>query len=140
MKAHLGCGTKLLKGYINIDRQDFGQEVVGDAFEWLYMQPDNSLDEIKAEHFLEHFDQPTLRRCFALAKMKLKSGGTFVIVVPSVYRPEAYYFGHLSYFTEATFKMLEDEESCKNEGFPVWKIEQLILNNRKDIHCTLVNL
>lgn len=53
MKLHLGCGSKHLEGYVNVD-------VVGtpdkkcdlSVFPWPF--EDNSAEEIFSEHFLEH--------------------------------------------------------------------------------------
>lgn len=140
MKVHIGCGRKILVGYTNIDLLDYGQEVVGDAFEWLNVQSDDSLDEIRCEHFLEHFTHDQLQGWFAVFNMKLKPGGKLIVVVPGWQRPEAYYLVHHTVFTKATFEMLGNPELCEPYGWEPWKIEQLIENNRGDIHCTLAKL
>lgn len=140
MKVHIGCGKKILEGYTNIDLLDYGQQVIGDAFEWLDRQADNSIDEIRCEHFLEHFNHDDLRGWFAMFQMKLKKGGKLVTVVPGWQRPEAYYLVHETVFTKATFEMFGNPELCAPYGFTPWQIDQLIENNRGDIHCTMIKL
>ncbi len=53
MRLHIGCGDKILDGYVNVDL--FGKpDVVCDLtiFPWPF--EDNSADEIFSEHFIEH--------------------------------------------------------------------------------------
>ncbi len=53
MKINLGCGEKIIDGYVNVDAVG-NPTVVCDlsAFPWPF--EDNSADEIFSEHFLEH--------------------------------------------------------------------------------------
>lgn len=53
MKLNLGCGHKLLDGWINLDACDFGQEVVRDVTRGLPFS-DDTFDEILADNLLEH--------------------------------------------------------------------------------------
>lgn len=58
MKLHLGCGHKILEGYVNVDLYG-NPDVIHDLEEFPYPWEDNSIDEILAEHVLEHIGQST---------------------------------------------------------------------------------
>lgn len=54
MKLHLGCGGDYIPGYIN---SDLYAEKVDERFDALNIPyPDNSFEEVKAFHIIEHFD------------------------------------------------------------------------------------
>lgn len=81
-KLHLGCGTKHLKGYTNIDiRYLPGVDEVNNI-RFLRNYKDNSVDEIYACHVLEHFGRweykDVLKRWFEI----LKPGGILRLAVP----------------------------------------------------------
>lgn len=55
MKLNLGCGEKLLEGWVNIDiSSKVGADVVMDMEEVPWPFDDNSVDEIHCYHVLEH--------------------------------------------------------------------------------------
>ncbi len=137
MKIHLGCGKKILEGFVNVDQLDYGQQIVGDAFEFLEKQENNSVDLIRAEHFLEHFNREEVIRWLWLAHSKLNHLGLFEIVVPGWKRPESYFLCHKIVFTTETFRMLGVEEYCETYDLPYFDIVRLVENDRGDIHCTL---
>ena len=81
---HLGCGTKYLPGFLNIDGNPFHKIDV-----WLDVRNglpfrSNSVDSIYSTHMFEHFypDElmPLLRECVRV----LKNGGGIRLVVPSL--------------------------------------------------------
>jgi predicted SAM-dependent methyltransferase len=83
MKLHLGCGTKHLKDYTNIDiRYLPGVDEVNNI-RFLRNYKENSVEEIYACHVLEHFGRweykEVLKRWFEI----LKPGGTLRIAVPN---------------------------------------------------------
>jgi predicted SAM-dependent methyltransferase len=83
IKLHLGCGTKHLEGYTNIDiRYLPGVDEVNNI-RFLRNYKNNSIDEIYACHVLEHFGRweykDVLRRWFEL----LKPGGKLRLAVPN---------------------------------------------------------
>lgn len=137
-KLHIGCGKKILEGYINLDLIDRGQEVVGDVFEYLAEGHDEEFDEVKAEHFVEHFDPDEVKLLLGMVHGVLKPGGIFHIVVPHKDKDAAFLLSHKTYFTAYTFIKLEDPEFCEDYGIPLWEIDTLVVNDRKDIHCKLV--
>jgi len=140
MKIHLGCGQKILEGYVNVDKINYGQEKVMDAMEYLQetaMTP-GIADEIKAEHFLEHFSQEDVIRILNFAHLILKENGEFKIVVPSIKRGEAYYIVHKTLFTLETFTMLSSKEYCDPYKIFSWQKVSGVVNDRGDLHVCLV--
>ena len=82
MKLHLGCGTKKLDGWINIDAvQSCHPDLVHDITQAL-PYPDLSADEILAEDLLEHFDKYMRFVVFYEWARVLKIGGPIIIQVP----------------------------------------------------------
>ena len=83
IKLHLGCGTKHIEGYTNIDvRYLPGVDEVNNI-KFLRNYKPNSVDVIYACHVLEHFSRweykTVLTRWFEL----LKPGGTLRLAVPN---------------------------------------------------------
>jgi predicted SAM-dependent methyltransferase len=81
-KLHLGCGTKHLENYTNIDiRYLPGVDEVNNI-RFLRNYKENSVDEIYACHVLEHFGRweykEVLKRWFEI----LKPGGKLRLAVP----------------------------------------------------------
>lgn len=84
MKLHLGCGLKLLNGYINVDiRPELNCDVIDNVKELNKFEND-SAEEIYACHVLEHFNRfeykEVLKRWFEV----LKKGGVLKISVPDI--------------------------------------------------------
>lgn len=139
-KINLGCGKLILEGYTNIDILDFGQEIKGDAKLVMRSEAEarpESLLEVRADHFLEHFTNTEVIEYLNLANKLLKKGGLLKITVPSVHRGNAYILPHKSYYTKETF---EDLGVAGNEkyGILAWKVEKVIENERGDIHAWLI--
>lgn len=85
LKLHLGCGSRILKGWINIDAIWRPNVVVLPLPEGLKSFKDNSVEYIYTCHFLEHLQYPQevmsfLTKCYHL----LKSGGVIRIGVPDI--------------------------------------------------------
>ncbi len=58
MKLNLGCGSKILENYTNLDKFDYyNPNVVHDLEVTPYPFEDNSVDEILMSHILEHVGQ-----------------------------------------------------------------------------------
>jgi ubiquinone/menaquinone biosynthesis C-methylase UbiE len=91
MKLHLGCGTKKIGGYVNIDiRPDVNPDLIDDISK-LNNIPNESVDVIYACHVLEHFGRyefmDVLKRWFEV----LKKGGILRLSVPDFEKVNEYY-------------------------------------------------
>ena len=86
LKLHLGCGSRILDGWINIDIVKSDLRVAKLRLpEGLRKFPDQSVQFIYASHFLEHLDYPQkafqfLKQCYRILVPK----GIMRIVVPDI--------------------------------------------------------
>ena len=103
VKLNLGCGDKKLSGYTNIDR-------VGEAdltcdlevFPWPFA--DQSVDEVLAEHFLEHVSD--YEKTIGEIHRILKPGGLFHFKVPHFRSPFFPSHFHRQAFSTITCRLL----------------------------------
>lgn len=90
MKLHLGCGTRYLDGYINIDHPPSEHTVqstivvdrYADITELNY--PVNSIDEVRLHHVFEHFPRQIALALLCRWTDWLKPGGILRIETPDV--------------------------------------------------------
>jgi predicted SAM-dependent methyltransferase len=85
LKLNLGSGNYEMVGYDNIDRKK-GSEVYPLAY------ADNSVDEIRASHILEHFGFVEAKAVLIDWVNKLKPGGILKIAVPDFEKIAKKYF------------------------------------------------
>ncbi len=82
VKLNLGCGDKIMKDYINLDWKDYTgkTDIIHDLNEYPYPFQNNTVDEIKLWHVLEHLNDP--ERCLRELYRILKKSGKIHIKVP----------------------------------------------------------
>lgn len=84
MKLHIGCGEKILKGFVNIDVRKFdGVDVVSDATT-LNMFKNDSIELIYVCHVLEHFGRKKYMEVLTHWYNLLCDGGILRISVPDI--------------------------------------------------------
>ncbi|HTU56632.1 MAG TPA: methyltransferase domain-containing protein [Acetobacteraceae bacterium] len=81
-KLHIGCGTKILPGWINIDRTARAPGVVTDIDPTALPFARGSVAAILAEHVLEHLTFAEERAVWQELARVLRAGGQLVIEVP----------------------------------------------------------
>lgn len=82
MKLHLGCGTKRLEGWVNIDSvSECRPDLVHDITKPL-PYADQAADELLAEDLLEHFDKYIRYLVFYEWVRVLRVGGKITLQVP----------------------------------------------------------
>jgi len=81
MKLHLGCGTKILSGFLNIDARPFDNAIM-DNVQTLDSYTENSVDLIYACHVLEHIRRLKIANVLKRWHEILKPGGKLRIAVP----------------------------------------------------------
>lgn len=84
IKLNLGCGSKKLPGFINIDSvKEFDPDLLHDVSQPLPYS-DGAVDEIIADGLLEHFDKYVRFIVFYEWARVLKVGGTVNVSVPNM--------------------------------------------------------
>lgn len=90
---NLGCGPRILPGYVNVDITDRGQEVVSDIRELPF--DDGYADEVMAIHVVEHFYPWEVPALLAEWKRVLKVGGEIVLECPDISKAAQFFLnGH----------------------------------------------
>lgn len=83
-KIHIGCGTDILEGYINIDSSpDVGADLLLDASRLNHF-PDACVDTIESYHFLEHLDYYFAIKTLQHFYRMLTHGGVLLIELPDL--------------------------------------------------------
>lgn len=143
LKIDIGCGDEKhnakihgLEGYIGIDVMDFGQDIIWDIEKGLPF-PNNSCINIFCSHVVEHInDLIGLMNEFWRV---LKPDGELYIICPHKDSENAYVLHHIRRFDKKTFEAMawdwKPEQQIKRDyDILPWKIIELILNERGDIH------
>jgi ubiquinone/menaquinone biosynthesis C-methylase UbiE len=86
MKIYLGCGPKILDGYVNCDCRDLpGVNKVFDLEkDFPYPFTDGSVDHVFTEETLEHLSWRLIDKIFVEVHRILKIGGTILFQVPDI--------------------------------------------------------
>lgn len=114
IKVDLGCGEDKPDGYLGIDiRETEATDIVSNLEHGIPL-PDNSVDKIRAHHFLEHISDPI----YIMEEIwrVLRDGGILVFEVPSTEGKGAFVPGHLSYWNDLSFKFFIEDKLRKTIG------------------------
>lgn len=103
MRLHLGCGNKLLPGYVNIDSNTsldtflLSNDTEFRQFDILQIDrifPAESIDEIYSEYVFEHLPSTKLPELFYSCAQVLKRGGELIFTVPDIRMIMEYHIGN----------------------------------------------
>ena len=89
MKLHLGCGLHYLEGYINVDYSNNnipGLVVKTDQFADILdlAYPEETIEEIRLHHVLEHFSRPVALALICRWRDWLQAGGLLRLETPDI--------------------------------------------------------
>jgi predicted SAM-dependent methyltransferase len=85
IKLHVGCGKRILQGWIHIDIQEFDHiDHVIDLKDISNIFKENSVDEIYACHVIEHISRHEINTLFESFFKILKPGGILRLAVPDI--------------------------------------------------------
>ena len=84
MKLNLGCGNKLLEGWINVDLNPSNPEVVQADISGPLPFDDDSADEAMAIHVIEHFYVWQAKDILSEWRRVLKPGGRLALEAPDL--------------------------------------------------------
>jgi predicted SAM-dependent methyltransferase len=100
---HLGCGSKYLPGFLNIDANPFAKiDLWLDARNGLPF-PSNSADSIYSTHIFEHFYDDELRGLLKKCLRVLKPGAGTRLIVPNLASAISAYGGKRINWFEGSF-------------------------------------
>ncbi len=99
MKVNLGCGAKFREGYVNVDCCGT-PDVVCDLSVFPWPWGDDSVDEVRSEHFLEHV-QDYEKTILEMHRI-LKPGGAIWFRVPHFREPMSIWHLHKWQFSTFT--------------------------------------
>jgi SAM-dependent methyltransferase len=119
LKLNLGCGSQYLNWYINIDHPVTEHtasiprvDAYGDITTLDF--PDNSVDEIKLLHVLEHFDRVTALVLLVRWQRWLKIDGVLVIETPDILESAKQLASDITYEQKmAIIRHLEGDQAAK---------------------------
>ena len=81
-RIHIGCGTNVLPGWINIDRESRAPGVLTGIDPWDLPYPDASVQEILSEHVFEHFTFAEEQLIWREMARVISPGGVLRLEVP----------------------------------------------------------
>jgi len=89
IKVIIGAGPQQLHGWLSTDINILNITQDGS---WRNLFNPNSIDNMLAEHVVEHLSLDELYRALEHARTHLKPGGVFRIAVPDAFHPSRYYY------------------------------------------------
>ncbi len=82
IRLHIGCGTNILPGWVNIDREARALGVVTGIDPAALPYGDASVEQVLSEHVFEHFSAEEERLVWTEMARVLRPGGRLTIEVP----------------------------------------------------------
>ena len=140
-KINLGCGPYKYEGFINIDMNPVWKpDMVLDVRKGLPFDND-SIDEIRAWHFIEHLDKDEIITFLAESFKKLKKGGKLDLLFPV---GVTYDLDHKSFLDRRSFDQITGfgSEDSKDEYRFGPQIAFKIISEEKsrDKYCKMLRL
>ena len=83
LRLDIGCGKTTPEGWEGVDAIDFGQKHVHDVRKGLTWLADNSVDEVRSCHFVEHLTGEERIAFFNELWRVMKNGATALITTPN---------------------------------------------------------
>lgn len=83
MKVHLGCGLKIMPGWINVDIANFEADIIEDCI-LLNSIKDGIVDKIYCSHLIEHFNHSEIITALSNWYRILKPEGELIIRCPNM--------------------------------------------------------
>lgn len=83
LRLDIGCGKTTPEGWEGVDSIDFGQKHVHDVRNGLHWLADNSVDEVRSSHFVEHLTGAERIGFFNELWRVMKPKATALIVTPN---------------------------------------------------------
>jgi len=129
-KIDLGCGPGKQKGYIGLDKHDYGDLYRKGYFKIWDLESgclpfcDNSAIEIYADSVLEHIKNliPLMNDCWRV----LKSEGKMIVIVPKAGSEGSFKDPtHVRFFLPKTFTYFQKGVRQENYDIKPWKVEFL---------------
>ncbi|HKI45181.1 MAG TPA: methyltransferase domain-containing protein, partial [Balneolales bacterium] len=119
----LGCGEKKQPGTIGIDKLPLKNvDYVWDLEKGLSFLPDNSVDEIRSKHFLEHVEH--FEELTKEIHRVLKPGGIQIVTVPHFSNPYYYSdFTHRRFFGLYSYDYFSDPEFQLRRKVPAFYVD-----------------
>lgn len=114
MKVHLCCGpTDIMKGWVNVDACNFGQEIIANIEERWDFAADGSVSEIYCKDGFEHVD--SAEHFLSETARVLRTSGTLTVWVPHYKNPSAYRMTHKRLLSWSYFNVFpEPHDAVQN--------------------------
>ena len=129
IKLHLGCGTKAIEGYTNIDCRYFPNVDSVDNVRFLRSLKNDTVDVIYASHVLEHFSRWDYESALERWHGILKPNGVLRLAVPDFEQIAKYYL-KTKKIRDVSGMLFGGQDYPENNHFWCWDFNEL----KKDLN------
>lgn len=124
-KLHIGCGTDIKKGYINLDKSKIkGVDVIHDIDKFPWPFKDSHFDEVYGQDIIEHVND--LFRTMKEIHRICKPGAAVRLIVPYWHSSAAFYPNHNYFFNTDSMKFFTEKERTY-DSYPGFFMENIKL-------------